>query len=127
MAVGGATSVNKDGRTKDVNWWPEEELSETEKEYILSNTEEYGGSVDFVLSHTCPTSILGAIKEYAQKDSVSEFLEEIFYGVVFNRWYFGHMHCDAVVHDNFFAVYDNVLKVEIGQNHDELEPLLLLN
>jgi predicted phosphohydrolase len=75
LAVGGATSVNKDGRTEGVNWWADEELNDTEKEYILANAEEHGGCVDFVITHTCPTSILGAIKEYAQKDSVSEFLE----------------------------------------------------
>jgi hypothetical protein len=82
--------------------------------------------VDFIISHTCPTSILGAIKEYAMKDSVSEFLEEIFYTVGFNRWYFGHMHCDTISHENFFAMYDGVRRVEKGKKQ-ELEPILLLD
>jgi len=126
MTIGGATSINKSDRVEGVDWWADEELSEADMEYILANGEKQG-EVDFIITHTCPTSILGAIKEYALKDNVSEFLEEIFYMVGFNKWFFGHMHCDTVVHDNFFAVYENVLKVEKGEKRDELESVLLLN
>lgn len=128
LTVGGACSINKDKRTPGVDWWPNEELSDDDKEFIINNSEKYGQKVDFIVTHTCPTSILGAIKEYALKDSVSEFLEEIFYTVEFNKWYFGHMHSDEVVHNNFYAVFQNVLKVERGEGNPALnDPIMLID
>lgn len=126
LTIGGATSLNKSERKLGVNWWPQEELSEDERMCILRNASTSSKKIDFIISHTCPTSILGAIKEYAQKDSVSEFLEEIFCSIPFNKWFFGHMHCDVVVHDNFIALFNDVIevkKLDFSGEHSAMELL----
>jgi hypothetical protein len=51
MSVGGAVSVDKHHRTRDVDWWAEEELSDEQIEYCCR------GPVDVIVSHDCPAGV----------------------------------------------------------------------
>jgi hypothetical protein len=50
LALGGAVSVDKYSRTAGYDWWPEEELTETQ---VFSAIE--GGTADIMLCHDTPT------------------------------------------------------------------------
>lgn len=51
MSVGGAVSVDKHLRTKDVDWWIEEELTDEQIEYCCRSP------VDVIVSHDCPSGV----------------------------------------------------------------------
>lgn len=53
MAVGGAYSVDRRWRTRDVSWWLEEELTDEEIEKACA-----GEKTDILISHDCPSGVL---------------------------------------------------------------------
>jgi len=52
LALGGATSVDRRGRSHVRPWWPQEEVSDEEAAHVRS-----GGVADVVLMHDCPAGI----------------------------------------------------------------------
>lgn len=52
MALGGAASVDRLGRTPGKSWWPEELLSDEDIEYASRP-----GKVDVIISHDVPTGV----------------------------------------------------------------------
>lgn len=52
MSVGGAVSVDKSWRTKDIDWWEEETLTDEQIEYCCRP-----GHVDIIVSHDCPSGV----------------------------------------------------------------------
>ena len=53
FVCGGATSTDQEFRKPHVSWWPMENVTNAEKEHALDNLDS-NGSVDFILTHTCP-------------------------------------------------------------------------
>jgi len=85
-------------KISQVSYWERELPSEDEKDYALKNLSKYNYKVDYILTHTCPDSL---VEEFIHRtDSneakfncpVAKFLEEIYQKVEFKHWYFGHMH-----------------------------------
>lgn len=105
---GGANSIDKGRRTKDVSWWSEELASHEEYERGFETLEKVNNKVDYILTHTCPQTIFN---KYAS--SLSQFPNSIFDDgdptrvyfdaindlVNFKIWYFGHFHNDFEMSD----------------------------
>ena len=86
--MGGANSIDKHMRIKDLNWWEEEEPNMMEINYGLDNLEACGNSVDYILGHTAPKSvILETISSYYKCGSASRFLDHIVKTVEFKEFY----------------------------------------
>ena len=52
LVAGGATSLDRPGRTEGVSWWPGEELTEAQIATIASE-----GVCDVLLTHDCPAGV----------------------------------------------------------------------
>lgn len=52
MAVGGAHSIDRQWRTPNVDWWPEEYINAEQEEYASRE-----GNVDVIFSHDCPDGV----------------------------------------------------------------------
>lgn len=50
--LGGAVSVDRDGRTPGVSWWPEESITVADEQAFQS-----GGQVDVAVTHDCPSGV----------------------------------------------------------------------
>lgn len=95
LFIGGARSIDRHWRIEGLDWFPEENISCAQQEYILDQIEEYGAKdIHTVISHDAPTSfVLESIlsgPEY--HDGNRKFLEEVRRIVEPERWYFGHYH-----------------------------------
>jgi len=115
-------TVHESVKLKDVSIWREEDPSEEEKENAIKNLEKVNYKVDYVLTHTIPTSIIvESIKrmksDYEQQQKIddetikfieelvsdntenqkkdcktSSFLEIINKKLIFEELFYGHFH-----------------------------------
>jgi len=121
FCIGGASSIDKLQRVDGVSWWPEELLSYAEEANISKNLDRCQNTVDYIITHTAPTSIikerlLPYIKmitgnDYYMEDPVSRVLDQVYKTVDFKRWFCGHMHCDIEFDDITFT-YNKIHKIK---------------
>ncbi len=102
---GGGISVDKILRRDGISWWAQEEPSEEEYAYGLSQLEENGWKVDMVLTHAAPTSALHAVRlksiltrDLGYKpnlyDPMWSYFDKVAKKLDVDRWFFGHHHID---------------------------------
>lgn len=115
FVMGGAESIDKEYRITEVSWWKEELPSYKEMEDGLLNLEKVGNKVDYVLTHTCPYSIL------IHKDlnlspnervffTLEHYLEVVSNKVSFKQWYFGHLHQDVLnINNKYNSLFNKVI------------------
>ena len=96
LAVPKARSIDKAYRTEGRSWWAKEMLSADEENNTLDNLDNHNWKVHFLLSHTCPDSVIGAFLDNPSspkfRDPVSRFLEFIANKLDFHANLFGHFH-----------------------------------
>lgn len=117
LVLGGAYSVDKFYRlSKGWSWFEDEQMDEHTKLYILDLIEECN-KYDYVLSHTCPTSMvptetfLSCIDQSTVDNSMEDFFEKVKNRIYFKCWYFGHYHTEKVGED-FTILYQTVNELE---------------
>jgi len=114
LAFGGAMSHDKEpgtvvnaysksrpwpGRTKGIDWWPEEIPSQGDLENAYRNLDRVGWKVDHVLTHTCPVSQRSLLCEKRRPaDPTEAILQDLLdRGLEFKTWHFGHFHVERRV------------------------------
>lgn len=96
-------------RVNHYSWWAEELPSDEEYETALANLEQHNWKVDYIISHCCPTSVLGIIGRFLYKsDRLTDFFEDVKERCEFDRWYFGHYHINQVVNGKYVALADGM-------------------
>lgn len=122
LTIGGAYSIDKqirlqraglqeaDNNPKLSSWFHNEQLDGTERILILNSLigEE---PVDFVFTHTCPTSwepsdlFLGFVNQDEVDKSMEYFLDTIKNKFEWKIWCFGHFHDDRLERPNVEQYY----------------------
>jgi hypothetical protein len=113
FVMGGAYSIDKIYRTEKISWWAEEVPSYQERSFALQMLELHNNKVDYIITHTGPSSILG-IKAamYGKLDEYTDFLAEYVNKVVdFKHWYFGHFHENARYGEKHTCLYNEIVKI----------------
>lgn len=98
LTIGGAYSVDKYYRLdKNWPWFPNEQLSEKEREFILDSLDA-NAYYDLVFTHTCPYNFR-PLKDFLDYKVEEDFTMEIFLQQVYNKieknfgsWMCGHFH-----------------------------------
>lgn len=112
FTFGGAMSIDKHRRTEGVSWWKQEIPSIKEYKEGLKNLDKHNFTVDYVLTHTCPTCISTLLGFTKFKDPAQGILDQFLDMITFKKWLFGHFHIDKIMnHGDFIAVYDQVIKL----------------
>lgn len=110
FTMGGAASVDKNWRTPGISWWPEEMPNEGEYTEAIQNLRTYNHEVDYIITHTAPTSIVNQlIPEIKPPDRLTDFLEDIKKTVKYKHWYFGHFHDDRDIDKKHTLLYYNII------------------
>lgn len=105
--MGGATSHDKIVRVSGVSWWEEEAPTHAEFEHGLQNLEKHNNKVNYVLTHTCPESVLAPMFGYDDPPyvcSVQRMHDYVYQNVEFDEWHMGHFHVNTW-HENLFCHY----------------------
>lgn len=97
LYIGGARSVNPKLAPFGTEWFPEENISFADQQYIFRAIEDYGPeNIHTVITHDCPGSfdVSKACSHSGIEmiDGNRKFLESIKCYVNPQRWYFGHYH-----------------------------------
>ena len=111
FTMGGAVSYDKKYRSPGTSWWPQEVPSYEEfweaQEHLRTIH-----SVDYILTHDCPSDILPFIGAHYKPNAVTEFLNTVYHTTNFKHWYFGHHHKDIDIDAKMHCVYHNIILLE---------------
>ena len=113
FVCGGAASYDREFRTQYIDWWPQEILSMKEVDTALDSLEAVNHEVDYILTHTCPESIIQPMFHPHNTDFhdfTGKFLDEVYRTTKFKEWYFGHWHEDKT-YLNFHCLYNKLVKL----------------
>ena len=111
FSMGGASSHDKEYRIEGWSWWAEELPSTEEYLEALANLDKNNWNVDFVISHCAPDSVQTQIKNWYEKDKLTNFMESIKNDLSFSHWFFGHYHTDWKIDDKYTAMFNCVKRV----------------
>lgn len=113
MTMGGAYSIDRNVRKKDVSYWDEETPNDEEYKEALKNIGMHQNKVDYVLTHTAPRSVIWQIDEYPDPHDLrlTSFLETLKNELIYKHWYCGHWHLDVDVEDTFTILWFDVKKI----------------
>ena len=132
FTFGGAHSTDQLCRIEHVSWWKEEIPSYTKCKTGLERLQAFfklGGTVDAIITHTCPESIkknqtfLSVVTPILQRSISEEKTLNVFLDLVLNTvirervekkksiplWFFGHWHIDCDFHHkglSFHCMYE---------------------
>jgi hypothetical protein len=114
--MGGALSVDREYRTEGVNWWAGELLSKADEDKGFVYLDVWDDKVDYILTHTCPSSHATKIKDAAnwrhkQTDPTSKYLQKVFDSTEFDKWYCGHWHIDQEL-DGINFLYKDIVEIK---------------
>lgn len=98
MFIGGAWSIDRDYRIKNLNWWSDEECSYQQFEQLCDIFPVVQPRV--VFTHDCPTTVANEMfckprRWHQFKTLTGNALEEMFQSWKPELWIFGHWHFDA--------------------------------
>lgn len=116
LTIGGAESIDKCYRRNHISWWMEESITDLDIENACKNLDKYDNKVDYVLSHTLPSSMLYKEPFYHMtlgipKQSELE-LENLYKIVKFKKWFFGHWHDDVSLSNEFYCLYNKYYAIK---------------
>jgi predicted phosphodiesterase len=113
FCLGGAMSIDKYRRTEGVSWWREEEPSYAEVDQSLISLGKNEFTVDYMLTHDCPSWIGEKIIRNMIESSTVKSLDEIFSieELQFRHHYFGHHHIDKVLDKKHTVCYNSIIEV----------------
>ncbi len=108
LTIGGATSVDKAGRTPYKSWWPGEELSEKDKNKVIDALEAVDYKVDYILTHTCPSNIAEQLtnEETRMRGETVVLFDFLQKHVVRKQWHFGHFHVSRGIEGGYICHYN---------------------
>lgn len=105
----------KEGKMFRINrhsWWAEEMPSDNEFQFGLKNLREHNNTVDCIISHCCPQSIIchHTIGRH-EPNPLSTYFDKLVQTVTFDKWFFGHYHNDTCVCEKYHLVYFDFIRI----------------
>ena len=86
--------------------------AEEEIATLRKTMEEHNYTVDYIITHCAPTTVLPALNPYFEQDEMTQLLDEVYYSMDFKYWYFGHYHLHRPAKRKTFCLYNKVIEVE---------------
>lgn len=116
FTLGGATSPDKSFRHPFEDWWPAELPDEHNFEEARQNLDAIDWNVDYVVTHTCSTSLLPRAldpahgRKHGDGDRLTDFFDELEMRLTFKHWYFGHFHKSVTLDEHHTVLYDAIVR-----------------
>lgn len=120
FTLGGAASIDRAYRIPYATWWPQEIPTERNFDEARANLSARGWKVDYVVTHTCPWSILASTLFPATPtpglgdEALTAFLDEVDRKLDLKRWYYGHFHRDRDVDARHTALFERIVPLGVG-------------
>ncbi len=98
-------------RINHLSWWEEELPNAKEYETARNTLDRADWTVDYIVTHCCPTPIQQKLREDMATDALTDFFNEIRTRCKFKYWFFGHYHSNLIVEKKFILLYDQIIQV----------------
>ena len=114
FTFGGAYSIDRCIRQKDVSYWEQEIPNNREYMTASKSLKENNYKVDYIITHTCPSEIIKMMGYYpdAHDIELTGFFDYLLYDTDFKSWYFGHWHTDKIINlpkgKTLYALFHNI-------------------
>lgn len=80
---------------------------------VINNIKKVNGEIDIIVTHEAPNSITSCLSNNQnQNNTFTNILEEIRLHSNFNKWFFGRYHVDKVIPPKYYALFENLIKLE---------------
>ncbi len=119
FTMGGGESSDIDIR-RDVNAWSKDELP-TQEELLegAENLEVAGYNIDIIVTHEPPLKVKNFlnINDPAEfrVSALNAYFEELSSNCRFRKWYFGSLHMDKFISNNYRAIFKDVINATTGE------------
>lgn len=123
FTMGGAFSITRHMGIKNYNWWEDELPRHQDYDEAYFNLEKHHFHVDYILTHTCPKSVIYQMDQIPVKGDMTliEFLELIEKITDYKHWYFGHFHIDQKIAKNIDCLLFKMIELETKKQYDTYE------
>lgn len=121
FTMGGALSIDKHNRIDGISWWREEIPSYGEIDNAINNLLAHNNSVDYIITHTAPVSVVkkhllidynSSYNDFNNDSTCSMLQNVVLDEVSFKKWYFGHWHIDCSFEQNKFnCLYYDIVRI----------------
>lgn len=112
FTMGGAFSLDREYREKNVDWWEDEIPSRNEMIYGQNNLfNYYNNSVDYILTHSAPKLIYSQVFKPLYYSNFDNYLDELYTTIKFKKWYCGHYHINKEIDKLRMVDIDNIIKL----------------
>lgn len=114
FTMGGGESAEKQIRIEAGTWWESELPNIGEMKEAVQNLRAADMKVDFIVTHEPPPHVLyhsGATAE--NTNQLEAFFEQIVRQVTYEKWFFGSLHIDRKITAKNYAVFNEILPVEL--------------
>ncbi len=98
-------------RINHLSWWKEELPNAKEYETARETLDRANWTVDYIITHCCPTTIQQKLREDMATDALTDFFNEIRTRCKFKYWFFGHYHSNLIVEKKFILLYDQIIQL----------------
>lgn len=116
FTMGGAQSHDVAQRVEGESWWKQELPSEEEISAAREKLDQYNWTVDYVLTHSLPTSLEESVFEEFDypHNRLTDFFDEVEQKLAYRNWFTGHYHQDARLACNpqMILLYNYILKLD---------------
>lgn len=120
FTLGGAASIDRAYRTPYVDWWPHEVPIERNLDEARANLDAVGWKVDYVVTHTCPKSLMARTLHPSlpisglPDECLTRFLDEVDARLGFKHWYYGHFHGDRDIDERHTLLFERIVPIGAG-------------
>lgn len=99
-------------RVNHLSWWKEELPSEDEYAEARKNLESCNWEVDYIFTHCAPSSVADLVGSgMYQKDTLTDFHEEVSRQCKFDYWFFGHYHGNRIIKNKYMLLYEQIVEI----------------
>lgn len=113
FTFGGGHSQDIDIRRETNTWYEQEQPTAEDVEEGVKNLTAHEGIIDYIITHEPPQSLKKCldldIYHHLETDA---FFEQILSDCIYSKWFFGKCHINKIIPPKFYALFDNVVRLE---------------
>ena len=80
---------------------------------VINNIKKVNGEIDLIITHEAPNSIKSCLcNNKDEHNTFTNILEEIRVHSNFKKWFFGKYHIDKIIPPKYYAVFEDLIKLE---------------
>lgn len=113
FTFGGGHSQDIDIRRETKTWFEEEQPTLADVEEGVKNLFAKDAAVDYIITHEPPQSLKKCLDiDMLHRLETDTFFEQIITECSFKKWFFGKCHMNKIIPPKFYALFDNVIRLE---------------